>query len=195
MSRSIIGKKSYTVIAAMVFASVCIGAILLWRYMSGYEKLTQSQAMIFLNSSVIVPADKSIDAATGKHENNQISVVPEPAPLNNVIKESLSQWCTVSMRVTAYCPCSVCCGRFAKGQTANGYVIKCVDHFVAAPKKYPFGTEIVVPQYNGDKPIKVLDRGGAIKGNCLDVFFPSHVQAVNWGVKYLDVKVRAAPPN
>ena len=40
------------------------------------------------------------------------------------------------------------------------------------------------------KPIKVLDRGGAIRGNKLDVFFNSHRKARQWGVKYIDVKVR-----
>jgi len=47
-----------------------------------------------------------------------------------------------------------------------------------------------VPGYNNDKPIKVLDRGGAIRGNKLDVFFNSHQQALKWGVKYIDVRVR-----
>jgi 3D (Asp-Asp-Asp) domain-containing protein len=193
MNRLIIGKKSYTAIAAMVFTAVCIGAILLWRCMSGYDKLTQSRAIIFLNSSVIVPADKVTDAATANPEKSQIAIVPEPAPpLNTAIEDSLPQWLTVRMRVTAYCPCKVCCGRFAKGQTANGYVIKCRDHFAAAPQKYPFGTEIIVPQYNGDKPIIINDRGGAIKGNRLDVFFQSHARATKWGVKYLDVKVRTS---
>jgi len=38
--------------------------------------------------------------------------------------------------------------------------------------------------------VKVLDRGGAIRGSRLDVFFHSHQEALKWGVKYLDVKVR-----
>jgi len=193
MNRSIIGKKSYTAKAAMGFASVCIAAILLWRCMFGYDKPTQSQATIFLSSSVIVPAYKGIDTATANLENSQIATVPKPSPLIAAIKDSLPRWCTVRMRVTAYCPCSLCCGRFADGQTANGYVIRRGDRFAAAPQKYPFGTEIIVPQYNSDKPIKVFDRGGTIKGNRLDVFFQSHSRAAKWGVKYLDVKVRAAP--
>jgi len=100
------------------------------------------------------------------------------------------EWQTVRMRVTAYCPCERCCGRYSNGQTACGYKIRPDDAFVAADKKYSFGTEMLIAGYNNAEPVKVLDRGGAIHGNRLDVFFASHNEALNWGVRYLDVKVR-----
>jgi 3D (Asp-Asp-Asp) domain-containing protein len=99
------------------------------------------------------------------------------------------QWQTVRMRVTAYCPCEKCCGEYADGQTASGHDIQPGDTFVAADRKYPFGTEMVIPGYNNTKPVKVLDRGGAIKGDCLDLFFHSHQQALEWGVRDIDVKI------
>ena len=99
------------------------------------------------------------------------------------------QWQTVRMRVTAYCACRKCCGKFADGITASGHKIRSGDTFAAADKRYSFGTEMIVAGYNKGKPIKVLDRGGAIRGNKLDVFFNSHKKAMQWGVKYIDVKV------
>jgi 3D (Asp-Asp-Asp) domain-containing protein len=54
---------------------------------------------------------------------------------------------------------------------------------------HSFGTEMIVPGYNNSQPVKVLDRGRAIRGNRLDVFFNSHQKAKEWGVKYLPVKV------
>ena len=102
---------------------------------------------------------------------------------------SSAKWRTVPMRVTAYCPCSKCCGQYADGVTASGHKIQPGDTFLAADKRYPFGTEMIVPGYNEDQPVKVLDRGGAIKGNRLDVFFHTHQQALEWGVKHLAVKV------
>lgn len=111
------------------------------------------------------------------------------APLNTA-EENSPQWRIVRMRVTAYCPCTQCCGPSAQGRTANGHVIRPGDRFVAAAQTYSFGTELIVPQYNGTRPIKVLDRGGAIQGNHLDLFFASHAQAAKWGVRYLDVKIR-----
>jgi 3D (Asp-Asp-Asp) domain-containing protein len=108
----------------------------------------------------------------------------------NTAPQQRSQWQTVRMRVTAYCACRRCCGKFADGITACGHKIRRGDTFAAADKRYSFGTEMVVAGYNKGKPIKVLDRGGAIRGNKLDVFFPTHKKARKWGVKYIDVKVR-----
>lgn len=93
------------------------------------------------------------------------------------------------MQVTAYCPCEKCCGKKRNGKTACGHKIKRGDRFIAADKRFPFGTEMIVPGYNNSKPVKVLDRGSGIQGNRLDVFFDSHREALNWGVKYLSVKV------
>lgn len=103
--------------------------------------------------------------------------------------KSPAGWQTVPMRVTAYCPCSECCSQYADGITASGHKIQPGDTFVAADKRYSFGTEMIVPGYNDSQPVKVLDRGGAIKGNRLDVFFHSHIEALEWGVKFLDVQI------
>lgn len=101
-----------------------------------------------------------------------------------------SEWETVRMRVTAYCACPKCCGSFSDGITANNHKIARGDVFAAADKKYAFMTELIVPGYNNTRPIRVMDRGGAIKGEKLDLFFHSHKQALVWGVQYLDVKIR-----
>jgi 3D (Asp-Asp-Asp) domain-containing protein len=100
------------------------------------------------------------------------------------------QWRVVRMKVTAYCPCRKCCGRHADGITACNHRIRPGDVFVAADKRYSFGTEMIIPGYNGNQPVSVKDRGRLIKGNRLDVFFPSHQQAKKWGTKTLDVLVK-----
>ncbi len=109
---------------------------------------------------------------------------------NNDSSEQAAFWRTVRMRVTAYCPCRRCCGRYSDGKTASGHKIKRGDTFVAADKRYSFGTEMIVPGYNNSKPVKVPDRGRAIRGNRLDVFFDSHRKARKWDIKYLSVRVR-----
>jgi len=104
--------------------------------------------------------------------------------------EQADKWETVQMRVTAYCPCERCCGEYADGITACGHKIQPGDTFAAADRRYSFGTELVVAGYNNSETIKVLDRGGAIRGDRLDLFFHTHEAALQWGVKYIDVKVR-----
>jgi 3D (Asp-Asp-Asp) domain-containing protein len=91
------------------------------------------------------------------------------------------------MRVTAYCPCTECCGPGAAGITASGHRIRPGDAFAAADPELTFGTSIIVPGYNSGRPVKVLDRGSAIKGDRLDVFFASHHEAVSWGVRHLAI--------
>jgi 3D (Asp-Asp-Asp) domain-containing protein len=73
--------------------------------------------------------------------------------------------------------------------TACGHIIKPGDTFVAADGRYSLGTKMLIPGYSNSQPVKVLDRGGAIKGNKLDVFFATHQEALEWGVRHLDVKV------
>ena len=107
----------------------------------------------------------------------------------NESSDQAVSWQTIRMRVTAYCWCSKCCGKHSDGITANGHRIRLKDTFVAADKMYSFGTEMIIPGYNDSQPVKVLDRGGAIRGYKLDVFFTSHQKAREWGVQYLPVKV------
>jgi len=99
-------------------------------------------------------------------------------------------WETIKMRVTAYCPCPICCGEYSDGVTACGHKIRPGDTFVAADRRYSFYTEMLIPGYSNSRPVKVLDRGGAIKGNRLDVFYATHQEALQWGVQYLEVKIR-----
>jgi len=92
--------------------------------------------------------------------------------------------------VTAYCPCKICCGPRARGITASGKPVTANGGlFVAADKSVPFGTQISIPGYNGGKPVPVLDRGGAIRGNRLDVYVPTHRTALIWGRQQLVCEV------
>ena len=104
--------------------------------------------------------------------------------------ENKEQWQVVRMRVTGYCSCPKCCGKFSDGKTASNHHIRRGDVFVAADKCYRFGTEMVIPGYNRSQSVEVLDRGRVIKGNRLDLYFDSHQEAKKWGVKYLDVLVK-----
>ena len=91
---------------------------------------------------------------------------------------------TVIFRVTGYCSCSKCCGKFASGYTSSGTKAT-AGRTVAASTQYDFGTKLLI---NGTT-YTVEDRGGAITGNKIDIYFNTHSEAIAWGVKYLPVEV------
>ncbi len=95
------------------------------------------------------------------------------------------------MEVTAYCPCTKCCGPHAAGITASGLPVSHNEgKFVAADTNVlPFGSKLSIPGYGDNATVPVIDRGGAIKGHRIDVFFPSHQQALEWGRRWVMVTV------
>ena len=83
--------------------------------------------------------------------------------------------------LTGYCPCVICCGK-TNGITASGALAKS-NHTIAADSRFKFGTQLVI--YG--QVYTVEDRGGAIQGNHIDVFFNTHAEALQFGKKYADV--------
>jgi 3D (Asp-Asp-Asp) domain-containing protein len=98
---------------------------------------------------------------------------------------------TLRMEVTAYCPCTKCCGENAQGITASGRDVSYNNsRFVAADTTVlPFNTKLVIPGYHNGATVPVIDRGGAIKGNKLDLYFPTHEEALQWGRQWIEVTV------
>ena len=92
-------------------------------------------------------------------------------------------------RVTAYCSCEKCCGRFSDGYFASGklcYVGAVANNWL------PFGTKVVIDGIT----YVVEDRGSKKyfgtkkeKRKAIDIYFEDHQEAKNFGVQYLKVKV------
>lgn len=112
------------------------------------------------------------------------------------------------MVITGYCSCGKCCGWHRNwllrpvyssgpnkgktktiGVTANGSKAR-YGTIAADTSRYPFGTIMYIEGYGYGK---VADRGGAIKGDRLDLYFPSHRKATQWGRKTQVVNVWFAP--
>lgn len=86
---------------------------------------------------------------------------------------------TCVFTVTAYCPCEKCCGAYANGYTATGAKATQGVTIAADPDVLPMGTEIELDGHT----YTVQDTGGAIAGNRLDLYFDSHEDALQWGVR------------
>jgi 3D (Asp-Asp-Asp) domain-containing protein len=159
-------------------------------FIAGAAYTKAGMPITLLNTTV---TNTQADTQSSSDESEVKTELVQPAAIalpDEPQSESAGKWRIVRMKVTGYCPCPKCCGQYSDGITANGHKIQPGDTFVAADKRFSFGTEMVIEGYNNGKPVKVLDRGGAIRGNKLDAFFHTHQEALEWGVRYIDVKVR-----
>ena len=94
-----------------------------------------------------------------------------------------------NFKLTAYCSCKLCCGKWANNRP-NGVVYGAIGEelkegysIAVDPTIIPYRSKVII---NG-KVYEAQDCGGAIKGNRIDLYFSSHEDALNHGVKYAEV--------
>jgi len=85
----------------------------------------------------------------------------------------------LSMEITAYSPTVAECDA-SPLVTASGKRVY-VGGIAADLRVLPFGSIVIIPGYHDGLPCTVIDTGGAIHGNKLDVFMWSAHEAVHWG--------------
>ncbi len=97
----------------------------------------------------------------------------------------------IYMTVTGYSPDARSCGQFADNKTAIMYSVwtNGMNLVAADPKVLPYWSLVSIPGYADDEIVPVLDCGGAIKGNRLDLLYPTHEIARQWGVRQVPVTV------
>lgn len=111
--------------------------------------------------------------------------IPTPTPTPKIEKVSENSLRSLGkFKLTAYCPCKKCNGKWAGGITSTGVTAKAGRTIAVDPKKIPYGTEVTIDGYG----VRIAeDCGGAIKGNRIDVFFDTHKEAMDFGVQYAEV--------
>jgi 3D (Asp-Asp-Asp) domain-containing protein len=92
-------------------------------------------------------------------------------------------------KITSYCACQKCCGK-TDAITASG---KKAQYGMVACNWLPFGTKVKV---EGLGVFTVQDRGAKSQFGSktnhikhIDVYLPTHKQALQFGVKWLEVEV------
>lgn len=96
--------------------------------------------------------------------------------------------------LTAYCPCVKCCGEWSAEhpsrvgtdyiqKTASGTIPTAGRTIGVDPSVIPFGTTVII---SGHEYV-AEDRGGAIKGNRIDIFFDDHDEALEFGRQTAEV--------
>ncbi|MGE5389849.1 MAG: peptidoglycan-binding protein [Deltaproteobacteria bacterium] len=90
-----------------------------------------------------------------------------------------------SVIATGYCGCTICNYPYGGQPAYNGmplqYGIVAVD-----PTVIPMNTRLYIDGYG---EAIAADQGNAIKGYHIDLYFPSHEQALDWGIKRVNVTI------
>lgn len=88
---------------------------------------------------------------------------------------------TFIANVSAYTPFDPGCSR----KTASGEPVK-ANHTIAMDSRFPMGTKVIIEGFPGIV-FEVDDRGGAIRGNKIDVFMETKIEANTFGRRSLRV--------
>ena len=95
--------------------------------------------------------------------------------------------------LTAYCPDSCCCGKWASGYTATGTLATEGRTIAVDPKVIPYGTHVLLIWLDGTQHSYIAeDCGGGVNGNHIDVFFNDHQAARAFGVQSAMVYMEVA---
>lgn len=91
-------------------------------------------------------------------------------------------------KLTAYCPCSICCGKWAGGKTYSG-TMPAAGRTIAVDKSIiPMGSVILI-----DGIEYIAEDTGNFKGKHIDIYFDSHKQALNFGVQRKEIFIKNEP--
>ena len=139
---------------------------------------TITLGMVLVGASFALADDKAV--AEGNflpEELNEPTTQPE-------------EW--IDAVATAYCPCEICCGKWALNRpdgivyTASGAIAEEGVTIAADWSIYSPGTLLYI---EGIGERTVQDRGGAISGQKIDVFFNNHEDALHFGRQEVRIKV------
>ena len=151
-------------------------------------------------SRFVVPTTETSVSENSTSENVAKDSVEsgDNAEIDTVVTEPQETFVSLGeFKLTAYCPCTKCCGKWGENRptdangnmivvTASGRYAKENWTVAADTSMLPFGTRIYINGYE----YEVQDRGGAVKGNRIDIYFDDHQEALNFGVQYAEVMIK-----
>lgn len=194
------GLKVERIIALILVAVILIALLFIVSFHQGNEGEPVSE------STSGTQTERSFISSVGSSDFNiespstetglTISKTEEPESIGDSAPEleSLGEF-----SLTAYCPCVKCCGEWSEEhpsrigtdyiqKTASGTIPEEGRTIGVDPDIIPFGTIVII----NDHEYIAEDRGGAVKGNSIDIFFESHEEALNFGRQSAEVFVKRA---
>lgn len=151
---------------------------------------------IKVSTETIISNDVS-DVESSITEESSIQVEEENAS-DEYIEEPEPEYISLGeFRLTAYCPCEICCDECAYNRpvdeygntivyTASGRIAQEGYTVAADPDVLPYGTIIYIDGHE----YEVQDCGGAITDNSIDIYFDTHEAACEFGLQYGEVFIK-----
>ena len=87
-----------------------------------------------------------------------------------------------NFKLTAYCPCRICSEGWGR-HTCTGAVATAGHTIAVDPRVIPYGSKVMI---NG-VVYTAEDRGGAVRGNHIDIFFNTHAETRQHGTQSAEV--------
>ena len=146
---------------------------------------TITLGMVLVGASFALADDKAVaEGIILPEELNETTAIltPSVAIAENEPTTQPEEW--IDAVATAYCPCEICCGKWALNRpdgivyTASGAIAEEGVTIAADWDVLPPGTVVYI---DGLGERVVQDRGGAIKGNAVDIYFEDHDEALVFG--------------
>lgn len=176
VKRGVNVRDTYSTEGNKVKALVYGSQVTVTEKMDNWGKIGDNQWVLLDNLSTTKPVieEPKKENTTTNTRNNKT---------NNVsTNENTGNW--IKFTATGYCSCAKCCGK-TNGTTASGTKAT-AGRTVAMSSKYAFGTKVEI---KGVGTYTVEDRGGAINGNKIDIYFASHQEALNFGRRTVYLRV------
>lgn len=126
------------------------------------------------HTEVWMPQVEYIEETAEKDQDVLLDAGPQ------IVRHQLGEF-----KLTAYCPCEKCNGKWVGEPTASGAELTVGRTIAVDPEIIPLGSVVDI---NGFEYI-AEDTGSAIKGNRIDILFPNHEDALDFGVQFANVSI------
>jgi len=191
ISRVLTGLSGLNILAILIFVGVLIGILLIFEpeAKSSEANLAEGEENRFSSSPFAVAREAEIKEISHGQVLEERLVLLEGnsfLPISNPSNPEFQLAQKIEVVITAYSssPWETDGDPFI---TAAGTGVR---EGIVANNKYPFGTEIRIPEIYGEKIFVVEDRMSWKKGEYhIDIWFPSYWEALNFGAKRTYIEI------
>jgi 3D (Asp-Asp-Asp) domain-containing protein len=137
------------------------------------------------DSQTAADTQTSADTHTSKESHTSETTHTSDVESSNSYTDYSVQTGLVSLgafRTTAYCPCYACSEGYGR-HTSTGTIAKANHTIAVDPRVIPYGSKVMI---NGTV-YTAEDRGGAVKGHHIDIFYDTHAQTRQYGSRNVEV--------